>query len=169
MSHTLAHRLRRRCTTLALTALTALAACADRGGDGEPASGEKVTGVGVLGWQPGMTRAEYMALPDSVRLDDADAASSLATERGVGVEVDIMLHGQQGDSVPLAYSLHDARNNVHFVSRTVPVVPDAPRWRRHAHVWLPVPSPGTYYVRVVLADSTGHRTSGPRTRDFTIQ
>jgi hypothetical protein len=123
----------------------------------------------VLGMKPGMTRTEYMALPDSARLDSAQFAQSFDTERGVGVEVDVTLDGQQGDSIPLAYSLHDARNDVHFLSRTIPVVPGAPRWRRQGHVWLPVPSPGTYYVRVVLADSTGRDVDGPRTKDFTIQ
>jgi hypothetical protein len=151
----------------ALLVFAALAACGGPGAEDEAADGRESTGVGVLGMKPGMTRTEYLALPDSARADSGDP--SFDTERGVGVEVDIRLNGQQGDSIPLAYSLHDARNNLHFVSRTVPVVPDAPRWRRHMHVWLPVPSPGTYYVRVVLADSTGHSTTGPRTQDFTIQ
>lgn len=149
-----------------LLALAALAACAD---GGEPPINGTKTAIGVVGWKPGMTRTEYMALPDSVRLTEARTDEGFQTNRGVAVELDMTLDGQQGKGVPLAYSLHDARNNAPFVSRTIPVVPDAPRWRRQAHVWLPVPSPGTYYVRVVLADSTGHSTSGPRTKDFTIQ
>jgi hypothetical protein len=36
-------------------------------------------------------------------------------------------------------------------------------------VWLPVPSPGTYYVQVAVNDSTGRSTEGPRTADFTVQ
>jgi hypothetical protein len=156
----IATRLRR---TAALLALATFAAC----GDGAPSGGSESTGVEVLGMKPGMTRTEYMAMPESARLDSGDPPFD--TDRGVGVELDIVLNGQQGDSIPLAYSLHDARNDLHFVSRTAPVMPDAPRWRRKAHVWLPVPSPGTYYVRVVLADSTGHSTSGPRTQAFTIQ
>jgi hypothetical protein len=155
--------IRRRATLLALATL---AACADGGG---APIGRTETSIGVVGWKPGMTRTEYMALPDSVRLADAQNDEGFQTNRGVAVELDITLDGQQGKGVPLAYSLHDARNDAPFVSRTMPIVPDAPRWRKHAQVWLPVPSPGTYYVRVVLADSTGHSTSGPRTKDFTIQ
>src|SRR5687767_4834388 len=131
-THMTSSRLRR---TAVLLALTVLAACADgdAGKAGEGSGTDRSTGVGVLGMKPGMTRTEYMALPDSARLDDAQFEQSFDTERGVGVEVDITLEGQQGDSIPLAYSLHDARNDVHFLSRTVAVVPDAPRWRRHGH------------------------------------
>lgn len=125
-------------------------------------------GYGVVGWRPA-TRAEYMALPDSVRIDPPSTGGTFGTDRGVAVEVDLRMSGHEGRSVPLAYSLHDARNDLPFVSSTIPVTPDAPRWRRRGHVWLPVPSPGTYYVRVMLNDSTGRRTDGPRTQDFTIE
>ena len=45
----------------------------------------------------------------------------------------------------------------------------AARWSRRGFVWVPIPGPGSYYVRVMLNDSTGRRTDGPRTEDFTIQ
>ena len=48
-------------------------------------------------------------------------------------------------------------------------MPDAPQWSRRGQLWLPVLSAGTYYVQVVLGDSTGRKTDGPRTQDFTIQ
>lgn len=149
-----------------LLALLALAACGNEGGTPE---GTRETDIGVVSARPGMTRTEYLALPDSARLGSQDQVGSFGSERGVGVEVDVTLNGMQGQGVPLAYSLHDARNKVPFVSQTVPVTPDAPTWRRRGYVWLPVPSPGTYYVQVVLADSTGRKTDGPRTQDFTIQ
>jgi hypothetical protein len=126
-------------------------------------------GHGVVGWRPGVTRSEFMALPDSVRLDSAEADASFGDGRGVAVEVTLHINGLQGKSVPMAYSLHDARNGLPFVSRTIPITPDAPRWSRQGQVWLPVPSPGSYFVRVVLNDSTGRKDEGPRTRDFTIQ
>ena len=150
-----------------LLALLALAACGGDGAGGAP--GGRQTGVGALSARPGMTRTEYLALPDSARLGEDEASGVYPTDRGVGVEVDVFVSGQQGKQVPLAYSLHDARNDVHFISQTVPLTPDAPQWHRRGYVWLPVPSPGTYYVRVVLADSTGRSTTGPRTQDFTIQ
>ena len=148
-----------------LLALLALAACGDGGGAAE----KPETGVGVVSVKPGMTHTEYMAIPDSARLGSEAESGAFGTERGVGVEVDVSLDGMQGKDVPLAYSLHDARNDVHFVSQTVRIASDAPRWRKKGYVWLPVPSPGTYYVRVVLADSTGRGTEGPRTQDFTIR
>lgn len=150
-----------------LLALSLLAACGDRAED--PPSRTGSSAVAIAGMRPGMSRSEYLAMPAATRLDPGSDLSSFEVERGVGVELDVSLNGHPGDSIPLAYSLHDARNDIHFVSRTIPVVPDAPRWRRRAHVWLPVPSPGTYYVRVVLADSTGRGTDGPRTQDFTVQ
>lgn len=148
-----------------LLALLALAACADGGGE---ASKGPDTGVAVVGTKPGMTHTEFMAMPDSARLGSEAESGTFDTERGVGVEVDVSLNGMQGKDVPLAYSLHDARNDVHFVSQTIRVKSDAASWRKKGYVWLPVPSPGTYYVRVVLADSTGHGTEGPRTQDFTL-
>lgn len=160
-------RLRR---TASLLVLLALAACGgDGGGGGGEPDGRRETGVGALSARPGMTRTEYLALPDSARLGEDEDSGAFTTDRGVGVEVDVFVSGQEGKQVPLAYSLHDARNDVHFISQTVPLTPDAPQWRRRGYVWLPVPSPGTYYVRVVLADSTGRSTTGPRTETFTIQ
>jgi hypothetical protein len=127
-------------------------------------------GQGVVGARPGVTLAEYMTMPDSARFDGPLPNEAFGTTgTGVAVEVDLRATGMQGKSMPLAYSLHDARNDLPFISRTIPVTPDAQRWSRQAHVWLPVPSPGTYYVRVILNDSTGRRTDGPRTEDFTIR
>jgi hypothetical protein len=148
---------------LALVSLTA--ACGGGEGNDEAATAE---GSAVVGWRPA-TRTEYMALPDSVRIGAPGNDGSFGTDRGVAVEVELRMTGHEGRSVPLAYSLHDARNGLPFVSSTIPVTPDAPRWRRRGHVWLPVPSPGTYFVRVMLNDSTGRRTDGPRTQDFTIE
>jgi hypothetical protein len=155
----------RLCRATPLLALLVLAAC----GDGGEASKGPDTGVAVVGTKPGMTHTEFMAMPDSIRLGSEAESGAFGTERGVGVEVDVSLNGMQGKDVPLAYSLHDARNDVHFVSQTIRMTSAAPSWRKKGYVWLPVPSPGTYYVRVVLADSTGHGTEGPRTQDFTLQ
>lgn len=149
-----------------LVAVVALAACADGGADEAPDG--KTTGIGVQGYQAGVTLAQYAALPDSVRLAPA-ADDSRGETQGVAVDVVIQLSGQRGASVPLDYTLHDARNNLAFVSRRIPIRPDTDRWERRGTVWLPVPSPGTYYVSVMLADSTGRETGGPRTRDFTIR
>jgi hypothetical protein len=150
---------------LSLLFLLAATACADA----READPPLVAEVGIVGVKPGMTRTEYMALPDSARLDVEGDSSSWGTGRGVAVELDVQLRGFAGRSVPLAYTLHDARNKVAFVSQTIPVASDADRWRRRAHVWLPVPSPGAYYVQVAVNDSTGRRTDGPRTPDFTVQ
>lgn len=152
---------------LALLAL-ALAACGGDGG-GQPSENGPSMGVRVLGAKPNMTRSEYMALPDSARLDAPGEDGSSGMGRGVAVEVAITLNGFQGKDLPLAYSLHDARNDLPFVSNTIPVAPDAPRWQKQAHVWLPVPSAGSYYVQVQLNDSTGRKTDGPRTTNFTIE
>jgi hypothetical protein len=146
-----------------LLALFALAACADRGGTPD---WRQERGIGVVSWKPGMTRTEYMAIPDSARLG---GSGEFGMDRGVGVEVNVTLNGMQGQTVPLAYSLHDARNDVHSVSQTISMKSDAASWQKKGYVWLPVHSPGTYYVRVVLADSTGRSAEGPRTLDFTIQ
>ncbi|HEY0014926.1 MAG TPA: hypothetical protein VGC13_01360 [Longimicrobium sp.] len=143
------------------------AACSRGGGEGRE-SGATAQGSAVMGWRPA-TRTEYMALPDSVRIDAPGNDGSFGTGQGVAVEVELRMTGHEGRSVPLAYSLHDARNGLPFVSGTIPVTPDAPRWRRRGYVWVPVPSPGTYFVRMMLNDSTGRRTDGPRTQDFTIE
>lgn len=152
---------------LALLASVGGACGRERGSD---VPGESRTyGQGVAGSRPGVTLAEYMAMPDSARLDGPTPDEAFGTTgKGVAVEVDLRATGMQGKSMPFAYSLHDARNDLPFVSRTIPVTPDAQQWSKRGHVWLPVPSPGTYYVRVILNDSTGRRTDGPRTQDFTI-
>ncbi|HEU0298750.1 MAG TPA: hypothetical protein VFR37_04830 [Longimicrobium sp.] len=108
-------------------------------------------------------------MPDSARLDVPGYDGSFGTERGVAVEVTLRIDGMEGRSVPFAYTLHDARNDLPFVSTTTPLKPDAPRWSRRGYVWLPVPAPGSYYVRVMLNDSTGRSNDGPRTPDFTIE
>lgn len=150
--------------------LALAAACAGEGDEDRPDGGRVSIGNRVVAARPGMTLAEYRALPESARLDaPADADGFGTTGKGVAVQVDLRIEGMRGKRVPLAYTLHDARNGIPFISRTIPITPDAPRWHRQAHVWLPVPSPGTYYVHVVLNDSTGRRTDGPRTQDFTIQ
>jgi hypothetical protein len=110
-----------------------------------------------------------MGIPDSARLGVPESDPSFGADRGVAVEVTLQIDGMEGGSVPLAYTLHDARNDIPFVSNTIPIKPEGPRWTRQAYVWLPVPAPGTYYVRIALNDSTGRKTDGPRTQDFTIQ
>ncbi|HEX6367294.1 MAG TPA: hypothetical protein VF006_00095 [Longimicrobium sp.] len=157
---------------LLLAALAgSIGACGpDRGGAGAAAEGERSVGQGVLGARPGVTLAEYVAMPASERLDAPEKDEAFGTTgKGVAVEVDLRATGLQGKSLPFAYSLHDARNDLPFISRTIPVTPDAREWSRRGHVWLPVPAPGSYYVRVILNDSTGRRTDGPRTEAFTIQ
>lgn len=154
-------------TFLPLFALLALAAC-DRGeddGQGVP-EGRRGQSVGVVSHRVPVTRDEYLRMPDSVRLDgDLPPA---AGDRGVAVELAVTLTGLAGDSIPLAATLHDARNDLPFVSRTLALTPDAERWRRQGWVWVQVPSAGSYYVRLALADSSGRSTSGPRTQAFTI-
>lgn len=154
-----------------LTLLTAAAsACGGERGSGASDAGERTYGVAVVGARPGVTLEEYMVMPATARLDGPPPNEAFGTTgKGVVVEVDLRASGMQGKSMPFAYSLHDARNDLPFVSRTIPVQVDAEPWSRRAHVWLPVPSPGSYYVRVTLNDSTGHRTDGPRTQDFTVQ
>lgn len=150
-----------------LLVLAGSAGACSGGRDADAAIGTS-TGAGVVSWRPA-TRTEFLAMPDSARLGRADNDGTFGTERGVAVELDLRLDGREGKGVPLAYTLHDARNDLPFVSHTLPVTPDAPKWRKRAYVWLPVPSPGTYYVRVMLNDSTGRKTDGPRTQDFTIE
>jgi hypothetical protein len=124
--------------------------------------------VEIVGMQTGVSRQQYLAMPDSVRLEqEKDAVPGEA--QGVAVEVLLKIDGYKGQTIPLAYTLHDARNQLPFVSRKVPVAPDADRWSRRGQLWLPVLSAGTYYVQVVLGDSTGRKTVGPRTEDFTIR
>jgi hypothetical protein len=157
-----------RVRTAAFFVLLAGGACTGTGGE-EARSPARSAVVDVIGVRPGVTSDEFMAMPDSVRLGGIGAGGTYETGRGVAVEVDVRLEGFAGDSVPLAYTLHDARNKVPFISQTVPVTPGAEVWRRRGQVWLPVPSPGTYYVQVALNDSTGRRTDGPRSSDFTVR
>jgi hypothetical protein len=158
------HRLR-------LFVLLALVAACTGDRDAERSGGGEVSiGYVLMSARPGMTLAEYMALPDSARLDNPTGSDAFGTTgTGVAVQLDLRMSGMKGKSVPLAYSLHDARNNIPFISHTIPIKADAVRWTRQGYVWLPVPSPGTYYVRVMMNDSTGRKTDGPRTEDFTIQ
>lgn len=124
--------------------------------------------VEIVGMQAGVSRQQYLAMPDSVRLEqEKDAVPGEA--QGLAVEVLLKIDGYKGQTIPLAYTLHDARNQLPFVSRKVPVAPDAPRWSRRGQLWLPAISTGTYYVQVVLGDSTGRKTVGPRTDEFTIR
>ena len=124
--------------------------------------------VEIVGMQPGVSRQQYLAMPDSVRLEqEKDAVPGEA--QGVAVEVLLKIDGYKGQTIPLAYTLHDARNGLPFVSRKVPVAPDADQWSTRGQLWLPVIAAGTYYVQVVLGDSTGRKTVGPRTDDFTIR
>ena len=142
----------------ALLLLAALPACED----GYRADAE------ITGMQTGITRQQFEALPDSVRLGK-DSDDSRGEVQGVAVDVVVKLYAQKGRKVPLDYTLHDARNDLAFVSRRLAVQPDQEQWTRSGRVWLPVPSPGTYYVQVVVADSSGRKTDGPRTDDFTVQ
>lgn len=129
---------------------------------------EPVAEGDIVGWRPA-TRTDFMAMPESARLNVPGGDGVFASENGVAVEVRLRIEGMEGESVPFAYALHGALNNLPLVSTTIQLQPDAPRWRRQGHVWLPVPGPGSYYVRVTLNDSAGRRTDGPRTEDFTIQ
>lgn len=142
----------------ALLSLAALAAC----------EGGNMARVEITGMQPGVTRQQFEAMPDSARLGK-DSNDSRGEVQGVTVDVVVKLNGQKGAKVPLDYTLHDARNDLAFVSRRMAMEPDQEQWSRTGRVWLPIPSPGTYYVQVVLADSTGRKTDGPRTDDFTVQ
>jgi hypothetical protein len=119
--------------------------------------------------QTGVSRQQYLAMPDSVRLEQEKDQQAPAEAQGVAVEVLLKIDGYKGQAIPLAYTLHDARNQLPFVSRKVPVAPDADQWSTRGQLWLPVIAAGTYYVQVVLGDSTGRKTIGPRTEDFTIR
>lgn len=125
--------------------------------------------VVVLGMKTGVTRQQYLAMPDSVRLESGKDDPSRGEAQGVTVEVVVKLDGQKGEKVPLDYTLHDARNSLPFTSRRLALQPDAEQWSRRGHLWLPVPAAGTYYVQLVLADSTGQKPIGPRTEEFTVQ
>ena len=140
----------------ALAALTVLAAC---GG---------TSSVEIMDAQTGVTRKQYEAEPASARFAK-ESDDSRGETQGVAVEVMVKLSGYKGQTIPLDYTLHDARNDLPFVSRRVPVTPDSDQWSRRGRLWLPVLSAGTYYVRVVLGDSTGRKLEGPRTEDLTIQ
>lgn len=142
----------------AILALAALAACENA----QPST------VEIAGVQAGVTRQQFEALPDSARLGK-DSNDSRGEVQGVAVDVVVKLNGQKGSKVPLDYTLHDARNGLPFVSRRMAMEPDGEQWSRAGRVWLPVPSPGVYYVQVMLADSTGRKTDGPRTDIFSIQ
>ena len=147
---------RRLAAALAFT-LLALAACEN--GRAE---------VEVLGMKTGVTRQQYLQLPADARLESETDDPSRGESQGVTVEVVVKLDAAKGEKVPLDYTLHDARNQLPFVSRRVPLAPDAERWSTRGHLWLPVPTAGTYYVQVVVGDSTGRKPAGPRTEAFTI-
>lgn len=125
--------------------------------------------VEIVGMQTGVSRQQYLAMPDSVRLEQEKDQQAPPEAQGVAVEVVLKIDGYKGNTIPLAYTLHDARNKLPFVSRKVPIQPDAAQWSRRGQLWLPVIAAGTYYVQVVLGDSTGRKTIGPRTEDFTIR
>lgn len=146
------------------------AACGGADAEAEKENYPREAAISVWSVRAGTTGTEFNAMPDSARLEGAGAdMGSYESDRGVAVEVNVTLNGYANDSIPLAYTLHDARNKVAFVSKTMPLVPDADRWHRRAYVWLPVPSPGSYYVQVTLNDSTGSKKDGPVSRPFTIQ
>lgn len=124
--------------------------------------------VEILETQTGVTRQQYEAEPASARFAK-ESDDSRGETAGIAVEVMVKLSGYKGQTVPMDYTLHDARNDLPFVSRRVPLAPDSDEWSRRGRLWLPVHSAGTYYVRVVLGDSTGRKVEGPRTEDLTIQ
>lgn len=124
--------------------------------------------VQIVGMQNGVSRQQYLSMPDSARMEQEKDASASAETPGVTVEVLLKIDGYKGSTLPLAYTLHDARNQLPFVSRKAPITPDSEQWSKRGHLWLPVLAPGSYYVQVVLGDSTGRKTDGPRTEDFTV-
>jgi hypothetical protein len=131
--------------------------------------GQTRADVQIVGMQTGVSRQQYLSIPDSARLEQETDSASSAETRGVAVEVQLRIDGYEGSTLPLAYTLHDARNQLPFISRKAAITPDAPRWSKRGQVWLPVLSAGTYYVQVVLGDTTGRKTDGPKTEDFTVQ
>ncbi|WP_420130686.1 hypothetical protein [Longimicrobium sp.] len=147
-----------RRSLVALAAAVLLAGCGGTRAD-----------VEIVGMQNGVSRQQYLAMPGSARVEQAKDAEFGAKTQGVAVEVLLKIDGYKGSTLPLAYTLHDARNQLPFVSRKAPITPDSDQWSKRGHVWLPVLAPGSYYVQVVLGDSTGRKTNGPRTEDFTVQ
>ena len=131
--------------------------------------GESRADVEIVGMQTGVSRQQYLAMPDSARLEQEKDAASSGETQGVAVEVLLKIDGYKGSTLPLAYTLHDARNQLPFVSGKVPIMPDEEQWSKRGQVWLPVLAAGTYYVQVVLGDTTGRKTDGPKTEEFTIQ
>jgi hypothetical protein len=148
-----------RATLAGAFAVVLLAAC----------GGVSRSDVEIVGMQNGVSRQQYLAMPDSARLEQEKDAAVSAETQGVTVEVLLKIDGYKGSTLPLAYTLHDARNQLPFVSRKAPVTPDDETWSQRGHLWLPVLAPGSYYVQVVLGDSTGRKTEGPRTEDFTVR
>jgi hypothetical protein len=125
--------------------------------------------VEIVGMQNGVSRQQYLAMPESARMEQEKDAGVTPETQGVTVEVLLKIDGYKGSTLPLAYTLHDARNQLPFISRKAPIKPDSEQWSKRGHVWLPVLAPGSYYVQVVLGDSTGRKTDGPRTADFTVR
>jgi hypothetical protein len=148
-----------RSAVAGLACATLLAAC----------GGVSRSDVEIVGMQNGVPRQQYLAMPDSARLEQAKDLAPGGETQGVAVEVVLKIDGYKGSTLPLAYTLHDARNELPFISRKVPIRPDAEQWSKRGHLWLPILSPGSYYVQVVLGDTTGRKTDGPRTEAFTVQ
>jgi hypothetical protein len=140
-----------------LLAFAAMAAC-----------GESRADVEITRMQTGVTRAQFEAQPDSLRFAK-ESDDSRGEVQGVTLAVVLKVDGYKGATMPLDYTLYDARTQMPFVSRRVPITPDADTWTRRGLLWLPIPSAGTYHVQVVLGDSTGRKREGPRTEDFTIR
>ncbi|HEU4882938.1 MAG TPA: hypothetical protein VFT45_11845 [Longimicrobium sp.] len=125
--------------------------------------------VEIVDTKTGVSRQQYLAMPDSARLEQEKDLAPGGETQGVAVEVVLKIDDYKGSTLPLAYTLHDARNELPFISRKVPITPDAETWSKRGYLWLPIPSAGSYYVQVVLGDSTGRKTDGPRTEAFTVQ
>lgn len=113
-----------------------------------------------------VSRQQFDALPHSRHLGEHSEA--IGGMQGVMVGVTVQLSGRKGHRVPLEYDLHDARDDRLWGGRYTFLAPDAEEWTRTGPVWLPLPAPGTYYVRFTLNDSLGRVVSDPRTQDFTI-
>lgn len=69
-----------------------------------PACGDYRADVAIVEARPGVTRAEYLAIPAGERLESAKDVPS-ASGRGVDVEVVVKLEGQKDVAVPLWYAL----------------------------------------------------------------